>query len=112
MASPIHGSLSFMAFVPESIFPSRKDYGMTAFRMRLGRSPEPTSREEVRKTWPSSPRLRKEKVKSRKVMFRERDNSLDRRGTSTSSSANFFTITVTTVLNVQRRRKGKGRHNN
>jgi hypothetical protein len=51
---------------------------MTAFRMILGRSPEPTSREEVRKTWPSSPRPRKEKVKSRKVTVKERDSSLDK----------------------------------
>jgi hypothetical protein len=54
---------------------------MTAFKRRLESSPKPTSREEVRKTWPSSPRLRKAKVKSRKVIVRERDNNLDRRGT-------------------------------
>jgi hypothetical protein len=101
-----------MGFVHERTSYTGRDYGMIAFRRRFKGILEPTSREEVRKTWPSSPRLRKEKVKSRKVMFRERDNSLDRRGTSTSSSANFFTITVTTVLNVQRRRKGKGRHKN
>jgi len=58
-----------------------RDYETIAFKRRLERSLEPTSREEVRKNWPSSPRLRKEKVKSRKVIVRERDNNLDRRGT-------------------------------
>jgi len=54
---------------------------MIVFRRRLGRSPKPTSREEVSKTWPSSPRLRKAKVKPRKVTVRERDSNLDKRGT-------------------------------
>jgi len=43
---------------------------MTGFRRRLERSPEPTSREEVRKTWPSSTRRRKEKGK----VFQERQS--------------------------------------
>jgi len=48
-----------MAFVPESIFPSRKDYGMTAFSNRLVH--RRASREEVlqMRTWPWSVKPRK-----------------------------------------------------
>jgi hypothetical protein len=84
MGSPSLGNHLSWASVPRSIFPSGRDFGMTAFKRRLGRSPGPTSKEEEKmKTYPLSTKPRKAKGNflSRRVTVTERGNSLGRRET-------------------------------
>jgi hypothetical protein len=80
MVSPRLGSHSSWASVPESAFPTRKDFGMIAFSKRLAHMQ--ASREEVlqMRTWPWSVKPRKERPKfSRRLTFKEKVNSLGRR---------------------------------